>query len=173
MITSMHHVALSTADLDQMVTFYVEKFGFEEVWNCLIPGSERIVFLRTGNAFIEMFQYFDPPSLPAQRRPVTDSGYLHFAVVVDDLAAEVVRLQSMGVEFETGPIDAGLIRYCFAADCEGNRIEFMEYVDELTPFHPTRAGRLLDSSRDDRDWRDVQRAGDQLKQILIEQAKLD
>ena len=113
------------------------------MWDGDVVGSERIVFLRAGNAFVELFQYVDPPSRLAPRRPVTESGYLHLCIAVDDLDAAYERLRRAGVAFESPPIDAILLRFCFIADCEGNRVELMEIVDDRTPFHLRRAGAQI------------------------------
>ena len=140
MIRGLHHVALCAEDVDRLAQFYVDHYGFDVVWQCDVEGSERIVFLRAGNAFLELFQYHDPPSRLAPRRALTDSGYLHVCLDVEDIDAEHERLTRAGVVFESPPKDAVLLRFCFLADCEGNRVELMEIVDERTPFHLRRAG---------------------------------
>ena len=140
MLRGLHHVAMGAEDVDRLAAFYVDNLGFEVVWDCDVVGSERIVFLRTGNAFVELFEAVAPPSRLALQRPVSDSGYLHMCVAVDDLDAAYQRLVRAGVAFESPPIDATLLRFCFLADCEGNRVELMEIVDDRTPFHLQRAG---------------------------------
>ena len=170
MIRGVHHVALMTESLDTMVAFYRTHFGFEVVWECEIEGQERIAFLRTGNSFVEMFESLAAPVTMSESRPTTEAGYLHLALDVVDIDAAVARLAAAGAAVEGPPQDAGLLRFCFVADCEGNRIELIEIVDEHTPFALRRAGSMIaggseDGGTDDDDSVAVRRAGTALQRI--------
>ena len=89
MIRGVNHVALTTPDIDRLVDFYHEAFGFDVVsrggWsvgrkvNDAIVGLEdsaaRTAFLRAGNVMIEMFEYQSPVGRPNEAaRPVNDSA---------------------------------------------------------------------------------------------------
>ena len=89
MIRGIHHVALATSDIDRLVRFYREGFGFEVVasmgWEVgstrideivgLKDSSCRQVMMRAGNTHIEIFQYKTPSGRPVDpRRPPSDHG---------------------------------------------------------------------------------------------------
>jgi len=156
MILGMHHVALATGDIDRLVAWYVEAFGLEVVsrggWepgNPVIdgivglPGSAaRTAMLKGPNLYVEMFQYTNPEGRPgAPDRPVSDHGYTHFGVVVDDIDAEYERLVGLGMRFHAPPSPkdgmGGRLRACYGRDPEGNVVELIEITS------PAYAAQLL------------------------------
>ena len=78
MILGVHHVAITTPDIDRLSQFYIDAFGFEDVsrggWEAGNTANDAIVglkgsaaktaFLRAGNVLIEMFQYDAPRGCP-------------------------------------------------------------------------------------------------------------
>ena len=74
MIRGIHHVAVHVHDLDRMMAFYRDAFGFELVgepfsWSddtfidtiVDVPGSAaRGAMLQAGTCYLEMFQYSAP-----------------------------------------------------------------------------------------------------------------
>src|SRR5579863_9172838 len=107
MINGIHHVALSTPDLDRLAKFYRDVLGFAPVdwtggWSKgsdvideivgLRSSAARQTVLKAGNLFIEIFEFSSPPPKPGQQnRPVCDHGYTHFCLDVTDIAAEYER----------------------------------------------------------------------------------
>jgi len=103
MIRGIHHVAISTPDLDRIVSFYTSVIGAEVVyeggWE---TGSEMIdtivglknsharqAMLRLGNAYVEFFEYVAPAGTPKDPTyGVNDHGYTHFCLDVQDIDAE-------------------------------------------------------------------------------------
>ena len=154
MIRGVHHVAVATGDLDRLVRFYQEAFGFEpasrsgwEPGNALIdgivglPGSAaRTATLRAGNVYLELFQYVVPAGTPGDPdRPVSDHGYTHFCVDVQDIDAEYERLTALGMRFHCPPPPAsqlgrGAIRATYGRDPDGNVIELQEILDPAFPL---------------------------------------
>src|SRR5580700_9603512 len=96
MIRGIHHVAVHVRDLNRMLKFYSEAFGFEIVgeefsWRDSaitdqildVPGSAaRGAMLQAGTCYLEMFQFSAPE--PMSTRPLRpfDKGYTHFCVDV-------------------------------------------------------------------------------------------
>ncbi|MGI9624970.1 MAG: VOC family protein [Acidimicrobiales bacterium] len=154
MIRGVHHVSITTPDIDRLVDFYSEAFGFEVLtrggWepgnkvNDSIVGLENssasTAFLRGGNVLIEMFEYHQPPGQPNEaRRPVNNAGYTHFCVDVTDIDSEVARLEALGMEFHA-PVPAaedmsGVMRAMYGRDTDGNIIELIEFVDTTVPTY--------------------------------------
>jgi glyoxylase I family protein len=141
MIRGIHHVAVHVRDLDRMIRFYRDAFGFEVVGE---PFSweksefiDRIVdvkdsaakgaMLRAGTCYLEMFQYSAPK--PGSTKPLDpyDKGYTHFCVDATDIEKEYTRLKSLGMTFsEPAPIDVGHVKSIYGRDPEGNLIEIQQ-----------------------------------------------
>ena len=141
MIRGIHHIAVHVHDIDRMIAFYRDAFGFEamaepfafEKYEALdrvmdTPGSAaRIALLKAGNCYIEMFQFSAPAGgETAPRRPI-DKGYTHFCIDVTDIAAEYTRLKALGMTFGAdAPVDTGYVIAVYGRDPEGNIIEIQE-----------------------------------------------
>lgn len=128
-------------DLDKMIAFYREAFGFELVGEPFawqdepvldklidVPGSAaRGAMLRAGSCYLEMFQFSAPD--PRQAPPLSpqDKGYTHFCVDVTDIEQEYERLKGLGMSFGApAPIDMGHVKSVYGRDPEGNVIELQE-----------------------------------------------
>jgi catechol 2,3-dioxygenase-like lactoylglutathione lyase family enzyme len=147
-IIGFHHIAISSPDLERLAGFYQDCFGFERVFDYSWAGVEmidrmmrvegtaaRVVMLRTGNAFLEIFQFAAPAPQPCDAsRRVVDHGFSHLCILVDDAPAECARLASLGLELHCPPIELDLpVRGTYGRDPDGNVIEILEVRD---PSHP-------------------------------------
>lgn len=158
MINGLHHIALSTPDIDRMTAFYTDVLGFEPVdwrggWEAGNPAIDEIVglkdssarqaMLRAGNLFLELFQYATPAPRPGDpNRPVCDHGYTHFCLDVTDIDAEYARLSAAGMRFHRAPVadPAQGIAATYGRDPDGNVIEIQEVRRPEHAFHRTRSG---------------------------------
>lgn len=141
MIRGIHHVAIHVHDMDRMIRFYNEAFGFEVVGEPFswqndefidrivdVPGSAaRGAMLRAGTCYIEMFQYSAPAPSVTQGLNPYDKGYTHFCVDVTEIEYEFERLKKLGMTFsQPGPIDVGHVKTIYGRDPEGNLIEIQQ-----------------------------------------------
>lgn len=141
MIRGIHHVAVHVRDLERMMRFYQEAFGFERVGEAFgwennefidrivdVPNSAaRGAMLRCGTCYMELFEYSAPP--PVSDRPLQpyDRGYTHFCVDVTEIEQEFERLRGLGMTFsQPGPIDVGHVKTIYGRDPEGNLIEIQQ-----------------------------------------------
>ena len=144
MIRGIHHVGIHVRDLDRMIRFYQDAFGFEVVGEPFswanddtldkiidVPGSAaRGAMMRAGNCHVELFQFSAPE--PESTRPLRpyDKGYTHFCIDVTDIEEEYKRLTALGMTFgHPEPIDMGHVKTIYGRDPEGNVIE----VQQTTP----------------------------------------
>jgi glyoxylase I family protein len=144
MIRGIHHVAVHVRDLERMIKFYKDAFGFEVVgeefsWRDTpmldqlldVPGSAaRGAMLRAGSCYMELFQFSAPQ--PVSTRPLRpfDKGYTHFCVDVTDIEQEYERLKTLGMTFGAPhPMDAGHVKSVYGRDPEGNVIEIQQTAD--------------------------------------------
>jgi catechol 2,3-dioxygenase-like lactoylglutathione lyase family enzyme len=131
-------------DLERMIKFYKDAFGFElngEIFGWAndafidkivdVPNSAaRGCMLRCGTCYMELFEYSAPQ--PAVTRPLDpyDKGYTHFCVDVTDIDAEYTRLKGLGMTFsQPAPIDVGHVKSIYGRDPEGNLIEIQQTVN--------------------------------------------
>ena len=143
MIVGIHHVAIAVDDFDAALDFYTRAFGFEVVqtgeWDRDAPpvdqavGLEecaaRMAMLKAPNAFIELWQYTNPPPEDRRARPC-DLGYPHFALQVRHITAEFERLSAEGMTFvNDGPVEFGNSAAVYGKDPFGNIIEIYEIRD--------------------------------------------
>jgi glyoxylase I family protein len=145
MIRGIHHVSVHVRDLDRMIAFYRDAFGFEVVGEPFaweqgqdkldtildVPGSAaRGAMLRAGTCYIELFQFSAPA--PQSDRPLRpfDKGYTHFCVDVTEIEQEIPRLKALGMSFgDREPVDMGHVKTLYGRDPEGNVIEIQQTAD--------------------------------------------
>lgn len=138
-IVGIHHVALGVSDFDKALKFYTEGLGFVVVQESefdSVPDVDRAIgltdvkakmaMLKAPNAFLELWQYTNPEPKDLRSRPC-DYGYPHFALQVDDIESEYVRLQSHGMEFVGEVVHfEGRSSAIYGRDPCGNVIELYE-----------------------------------------------
>jgi glyoxylase I family protein len=144
MIRGIHHVAIHVNDMDRMIRFYKDAFGFEIVGEGFswandafidkivdVPGSAaRGCMLRCGTCYMEMFQYSKPEPTVSRPLQAYDKGYTHFCVDVTEIEKEYERLKGMGMSFsQPGPIDVGHVKSIYGRDPEGNLIELQQTAE--------------------------------------------
>jgi catechol 2,3-dioxygenase-like lactoylglutathione lyase family enzyme len=152
-IRGIHHLGISTPDLDRLTAFYRDVMGFDVVMQTqwrdreiidrmvgLSGSAARQVMLRAGNAYIELFEYESPPPCPARddRNPA-DHGYTHVCIDVVDIDAEYERLSENGMTFHAPPptvdeLGHARLRAIYARDPDGNIVELQEVLDPAVPF---------------------------------------
>lgn len=141
MIRGIHHVAVHVRDLDRMMAFYKDAFGFEIVGEPFswadsefidrivdVPNSAaRGAMLRAGTCYMELFQYSTPAPTVSRALQPFDKGYTHFCVDCTDIETEYQRLKALGMTFsQPGPIDVGHVKSIYGRDPEGNLIELQQ-----------------------------------------------
>jgi glyoxylase I family protein len=145
MIVGIHHTALSTPDLDRLLRFYRELFGFEIEFDfpwdetneafrrthAVRESAGRVVMLANGSSRLEIFEYRKPvprPDIP--ERANADLGIGHFCVEVRDIEKEYARLRAAGMRFQSGLVaQTPTIVNCYGRDPDGNLIELIEFKD--------------------------------------------
>lgn len=131
------HVAMGCDNPIAIEKFYTKHFGF--VRARVIPlGAEQIVFIKSGNVYLELFQAKGtPPEPKAGGDGPAYSGLRHLAFQVDSVDD---KLKEMGddAKITLGPLDFNAFipnwKTVWVADPEGNIIEISQgYVDQENP----------------------------------------
>jgi glyoxylase I family protein len=130
------HVALNCRDPLATERFYTRHFGFERAR--VIPlGDQQIVFIKSGNVYLELFAAEGDAPAPAGGDGPHYPGVRHLAFQVDDVDA---KLAEMGAEAEItlGPLDFDDFipgwRTVWISDPDGTIVEISQgYVDQDEP----------------------------------------
>ncbi|MCX6081310.1 MAG: VOC family protein [Chloroflexi bacterium] len=135
--TFFSHIGLTCKDPAAQEHFYSKYFGFRRA-RVLPLGDDQIVFIRSGNFYIELFKAKEQSPLAAPK----DDGYpfagiRHMAFEVESVEAKLAELGS-AVKVMLGPADFGSFipgwMGAWVADPEGNIIELNQgYVDQALP----------------------------------------
>lgn len=161
MIRGIHHVAISTANLDRLAAFYVDVLGFRQVmstkWSSrpvidriigVDDSAARQIMLQAGNAYLELFEYSSPAGRASHPSPSpADHGYTHFCIDVVDIDAEYRRLSAAGMHFHGPPpatdeLGGSAIRAIYGRDPDGNIVELQEVLDPGVSFSLERAAMM-------------------------------
>jgi glyoxylase I family protein len=132
-----HHMAIACKEPLVIEGFYTRYFGFERAR--VIPvGDTQIVFLRSGQAYLELFQ-------SKEERPVPRAGsdgpwypeWRHIAFKVDSVDAKLAEIGE-AAKVTLGPFDFDAFipgwRTVWVEDPEGNVVEISQgFVDEENP----------------------------------------
>lgn len=101
------HAALNCRDLKTTEEFYLRHFGFERS-NEFDLGDTRIVFLRLGEAYLELFGTPESASEPGARNEADGPGRAgavrHLAFQVDDVSSFIAAL-GPEAQVSLGPLD--------------------------------------------------------------------
>ena len=138
---TVHHMGLVCRDPLASERFYSQHFGFRRARVAPLGGGDQIVFLKSGEFYLELFKATQESPAPAASGPGPEyAGWRHLAFKVDDVDA---KLAEMGAEarITAGPMDFDAFipgwRTVWIADPDGNIVEISEgFVDEENPPQP-------------------------------------
>lgn len=145
MFSGVHHVGIHVHDLDRMLRFYRDAFGFEVVGErfhfkdnpavetiTTTAGAEVVgVMLKAGNLYLEVFEFRQPSPVSAEPKRPQDKGYTHFCIDTTDIEAAMPHLRAAGMDFKgREPVDCGTIKTLYGWDPEGNIIEIQQCAAE-------------------------------------------
>jgi catechol 2,3-dioxygenase-like lactoylglutathione lyase family enzyme len=135
-----NHVGISVTDIDRSIAFYRDMLGMEKLCEVFpfgdekfeaimdIPGVKgRMCMIGKGTLQLELFE-FAGSKAKDKDYPVSDRGYSHFGVEVDDIAATYAKLKSAGVRIHSPVITfmGGGMKAAYCRDPDGNVFEIME-----------------------------------------------
>jgi methylmalonyl-CoA/ethylmalonyl-CoA epimerase len=128
--TRVHHVAIVVRDMDRALEFYRDKLRLP--LDVLLPiesDGVRIAFLRVGESNIELVEPTDPSTGVARFLETRGEGFHHVCLEVDDVAAELMRLATAGVELiDRAPRRGaeGPVAFIHPRSCHGVLVELIE-----------------------------------------------
>lgn len=126
MFKRIHHIAIICSDYEISKDFYVNKLNFTVLAEVFREerNSYKLDLAINGLYQIELFSFENPPARPS--RPEAQ-GLRHLAFEVDDIEAEISRLNAVGIITEPIRIDEFTgKRFTFFADPDGLPLELYE-----------------------------------------------
>jgi len=98
MVKKVSHVAIAVHSVEEVAKFYEEKLGLKLVGREDVDGSKVTVgFIPVGETRIELVQPVSPDSPITKFLETRGPGLQHVCFEVDDVAAELKRLDVDGV----------------------------------------------------------------------------
>lgn len=125
-LSKVHHIAIICSNYEVSKAFYTQVLGLEIIKETYREARDSYKLdLALGNEYIiELFSFPAPP--PRVSRPEA-RGMRHLAFEVEDVQAEVVKLQNMKVEVEPIRLDTlTQKKFTFFADPDGLPLELYE-----------------------------------------------
>jgi glyoxylase I family protein len=132
------HMALACDDPLATEKFYSRYFGFKRTRVVPVENDNQIVFIKSGNVYIELFRANEKAPLPAPEKdgPMYP-GWRHIAFQVDNVDAKLAEM-GKDARITLGPLSFDSVipgwRTVWVADPGGNIIEISQgYVDQKNP----------------------------------------
>lgn len=116
MIRKIDHLGIAVTDLDEAIEIY-KKIGLEFVGTETVEEQKvKTAFFKVGESYFELLAATEPDSTIAKFIEKNGGRMHHIALAVDDVDAEIDRLQQEGFE---------MIDTVARNGAHGNRIAFM------------------------------------------------
>ena len=125
---SFNHVHLKSADPGKTADWYVEAFGFEIVNDeNPRPQGDRFIRCRTKDGVAINISGARTGELMGEGDATAHWGLEHFGIEVDDIEAELKRLEELGAEVLEGPTRTATgLSIAFIQAPDDVRIEVMQ-----------------------------------------------
>jgi methylmalonyl-CoA/ethylmalonyl-CoA epimerase len=95
----LDHIGIAVDDLDAAIDLYREKLGFEVEAIEDVPGfGVKVAFLPLGEGSVELVQPVTGDSAMARFLEKKGPGFHHLCLRVEDIRAELARLEAAGVQ---------------------------------------------------------------------------
>ena len=121
----LEHIGIAVEDLDAAERIFGELLGSPSYKRESVAGESVLTsFFQTGESKVELLVPTSPDSAIAKHLERRGPGLHHIAFYVDDLQAELTRLQGLGYRIVAGP----------KPGADGKTIAFL---------HPGDAGKVL------------------------------
>ena len=116
------HIGIYATDTTQLSQWYIDVLGFKIVRTLEKEGRPPIFFLEAEEGLsIEIL----PTKSPRSERQLSDPGYSHIGLIVDDFDEVVASLQDKGISVQDIRTTTNGWTIGYFNDPEGNRLEMV------------------------------------------------
>ncbi len=121
-VEMMNHVGINVNNLDEAVTYYSQKMGFQEAFRALDNnGKPRLVYMQISkNTFLEL----QPATATAP------AGFTHYGLVVENAAKSVDQFRQAGLKVSDAAVSSTKAVISNITDPYMGRIELVEITPE-------------------------------------------
>ncbi len=118
---AFEHVHLKAPDPDKTAKWYVDAFGFEIFSDRVTGNGAHMIECKTTDGIIVRISGPRTDEAMGEGDANTHYGLEHFGLIVEDLSAELSRLEKMGAKTLEGPMGGG----------QGPTIAFIQAPDNV------------------------------------------
>lgn len=122
------HVHLKAPDPKATADWYVSAFGFEIISDAVRPWGDRFLRCETSDGAVVNISSARTDEKMGESDASAHYGLEHMGIKVEDMAAEIPRLTSMGAQLMEGPVDVpGGPIIAFIKAPGGVRVELLQH----------------------------------------------
>lgn len=140
---AFRHIGIVVNDFKRAIYFYRVLLGLKIESDKIEEGEfiDRILGIKGGRVrviklsgikggLVELLYYYQPQRKKKRNKHINGFGYTHFAITVDDIDEEYVKLKKKRVFFVSVPgvNPAKTAKVVFCRDYDGNFIELVEVL---------------------------------------------
>ena len=127
MAYEFNHVHLKAPDPKKTANWYVTAFNFKIISDMVRPTGDRFVRCETPDGVVVNISGARTDEQMGDGDATAHYGLEHFGLNVDDMDAEIKRLEGLGAELVDGPRDAANgLRIAFIKAPDDVRIELLQ-----------------------------------------------
>ena len=127
MAYEFNHVHLKSPDPEKTANWYVKAFNFKIISDAVRPTGDRFVRCETSDGIVVNISGARTDEQMGDGDATAHYGLEHFGINVDDMDAEIKRLEGLGAELVDGPRDAANgLRIAFIKAPDDVRIELLQ-----------------------------------------------
>ena len=127
MAFAINHIHLKAPDPEKTANWYVKAFDFKQVSDTVRKFGDRFIRCESPNGIVVNISGARTAEQMGGGDATPHWGLEHFGVDVDDMDAEIARLEGLGAELMEGPIQsAPNMRIAFIKAPDDVRVELIE-----------------------------------------------
>ena len=123
----INHIHIKASDPPKAVEWWTNAFGFKVLSDETRPFGDRFIRCANSAGFVVVFSNARTGETLAAGNAAPHLGLEHFAIEVDDIEAEIKRLQKLGAKFQEGPLRApNGVLFAFLGAPDDVRLELVQ-----------------------------------------------
>ena len=123
----INHIHIRASDPRKAAEWWVNAFAFKMLSDETRPFGDRFVRCQAAGGMLVTISNARTGETLAPGNASAHYGLEHFAIEVDDIAAEITRLEKLGAKFQEGPLRApNGVLFAFLGAPDDVRLELVQ-----------------------------------------------
>ena len=123
----INHIHIKAIDPPKAVEWWTNAFGFKVLSDETRPFGDRFIRCADASGFVVVFSNARTGETLAAGNAAAHFGLEHLAIEVDDIEAEIARLEKLGAKRQEGPLLAhNGVRFAFLSAPDDVRLELVQ-----------------------------------------------